>query len=249
MPEPWNLTPQQWSNVLEEGWDPGKVAEELKSGQVLPWAEIILKYSGDSQKTLDLGSGRGEHSALLALQGKTTTLFDWSPKNLEMSQRLYNALGLKGTFVQGDMTKRLPFEDNAFDTVFSCGVFEYFTDEQIKAILKEAFRLAGKRVIIMVPNAWSIFYRFGKWYMEARGRWQWGGEKPFATLKPHFKSAQPSVSFKEYSVGTKHSLNFLRVPGGRTMQKLMTKGLGLTNHSRPSRLNQGYLLVAIGEKH
>ena len=40
------------------------------------------------------------------------------------------------------MTKRLPFDDNSFDTVFSCGVFEYFSDSQIKEILKEAFRIA-----------------------------------------------------------------------------------------------------------
>lgn len=245
---PWNLTPDQWSDVLREGLDPHKAAEELKSGTILPWTQVLLDNSKDSGSTLDLGSGRGENSALLAMKGKKTTLFDWSDKNLDFSRKLYAILGLPGTFIQGDMTQRLPFEDGSFDTVFTCGVLEYFNKEQIIAILKECMRVSRKRVIVMVPNAWSIFYQLGKWHLELIKKWQWGGERPFTTLRPHFEAANRNLKLQEFSVGSKHSVGFLQIPFGRTLQKVIIKGLRLTDHSRPSRLNQGYLLITIGEK-
>jgi len=248
MADPWNLTPSEWSKVLDTNADVLKVAERLKKGQCLPWAEVIQHYTEDSKTTLDLGSGRGENSAMLALRGKHTVLFDWSKENLNFSSRLFDALGKLATFVQGDMIKPLPFENTSVDTVFSCGVFEYFTDEQIKAVLKEAFRVAKKRVIVMVPNAYSLCYRLGMWYMKRMNKWPWGGERPFWTLK-HCFSAISSIKVVEFTVGTKHSLNFLTsLPKGVFLQKLIIKIFSLQDHSRPSFLNQGYLLITIAEK-
>lgn len=248
MAEPWNLTPTEWSKVLSTDADVLKVASQLQKGNYLPWNEVLQNYTTDSTTTLDLGSGRGENSAMLALRGKHTTLFDWSKENLQFSNRLFDALGKPATFVQGDMTKPLPFEDGSVDTVFSCGVFEYFTDEQIGKILKEAFRVAKKRVIILVPNAYSVCYRMGMWYMKRKNQWPWGGERPFRTLR-HCFSVIPNIKIKEFSVGTKHALDFLvSLPKGKFLQKLIIKMFGLKDHSKPSFFNQGYLLIAIAEK-
>lgn len=247
MADPWNLTPGEWSKVLGTDADAAKVAERLTKGQYLPWAEVLQRYTEDSLTTLDLGSGYGENSAMLALRGKHTTLFDWSKENLQFSNRLFDALGKPATFVQGDMTRPLPFEDGSVDTVFSCGVFEYFTDEQIREILKEAFRVAKKRVIIMVPNACSVCYRLGMWHMKRTKNWPWGGERPFRTLR-HCFSVIPEIKIKEFSVGTKHALDFLvSLPKGKFLQKLI-KMFSLKDHYKPSFLNQGYLLIAIAEK-
>lgn len=248
MSDPWNLTPSEWSKVLDTDADVLKVAERLKKGQCLPWVEVIEHYTKDSKTTLDLGSGRGENSAMLALGGKHVTLFDWSKENLHFSNRLFDALGKPATFVQGDITKPLPFEDGSVDTVFSCGVLEYFTDAQIKEILKEMFRVAKKRVIILVPNAYSVCYRLGMWYMKKKGTWHWGGERAFKTLK-HCFSVVPSIRVTEFSVGTKHSLDFLdSLPKGQLIHKVIRKVFNLQNHARPSTLNQGYLLITVGEK-
>lgn len=248
MGEPWNLTPTEWSKVLDTDADVKKAAERLQQGQYLPWVEILKNYTHDSIDVLDLGSGRGQNAAVLALQGKRATLFDWSVENLEFSKKLFSCLGENAAFIKGDMTKPLPFEDKAFDTVFSCGVFEYFTDKQIKDILKETFRIARKRVIVMVPNARSIPYRLGMWYMKRKNQWPWGGERPFRTLR-HCFSVIPNIKIKEFSVGTKHALDFLvSLPKGKFLQKLIIKMFSLKDHSKPSFLNQGYLLIAIAEK-
>lgn len=246
MAEPWNLTANDWSNVLEEGVVVENLSEQLMEGHYLPWSENLAQYTEDSKNVLDLGSGRGELSASLALKGKNTTLFDWSEKNLDFSKNLYRLLDLEGRFIQGDMTQPLPFDNNSFDTVFSCGVFEYFSDEEIHKIIIEIRRIARKRIILMVPNAKSVPYRVGKWYMERTKKWHWGGERPFRTLKPYF-GADTSMNITEFTIGTKHSLKFLKIPGGRFLQKALQKVFNLQDHSNPSKFNQGYILITIEE--
>ena len=145
------------------------------------------------------------------------------------------------------MTKKLPFDDNSFDCVFSCGVFEYFNDAQIIGILKEANRVCKKKVIIMAPNAYSLAYRIGMRYLQNTNNWQWGGERPFYTLKPQFRKAG-FKNIEEFSVGSKHSLSFLRMPHGKHIQGIIIKMLNLKDHSKPSLLRQGYLLISVGEK-
>lgn len=226
---------------------PQHLADLLAQGQCLPWVETLLQYTEESEDILDLGSGSGQHAAILARSGRRLTLLDWSQENVDFSRRLFESMGVQGRFLQGDMTQPLPFQDESFDTVFSCGVFEYFSDAQIVAILKEAFRICRKRVIIMVPNAWSMPYRIGKWHMEHMQKWQWGGERPFSSLRPYFRSLGVDRPM-EFTVGTKLSLNFLKMRGGNRMKEVLIKTLRLKDHSRPARLRQGYLLVSVGVK-
>jgi ubiquinone/menaquinone biosynthesis C-methylase UbiE len=244
----WNLTQDQWSSVLKSDENPSALADGLKHvGTFVPWSQLLVTETSDCSTTVDLGCGRGEHSAVLARAGRKTTLVDWSEQNLAFSQGLYRALGLEGTFTRADITRPLPFDTASIDAVFSCGVFEYFNAAQIDAILAEAFRVARKRVIIMVPNASSLAYRLGKWYMEKTGTWEWGGEEPSHSLVPHFRKAGAG-GIREFSVGTRHSLGFLSaIKGGGRVEKLLTRSLRLTDHPEPARFNQGYLLVTIGE--
>ncbi len=245
--QPWNLKPEEWSKILGDETAPAQAAKGVLSGQHLPWVNNLIELAAGSESTLDLGSGRGENSAILACHGKKTTLLDWAQDNISFSRQLYSLIGKTGEFVQADMTKPLPFPDNSFDLVFSCGVFEYFKDDQISAILKEAFRVAKKRVVILIPNALSIPYRVGMGYLKLRKQWHWGGEKPFATLKPFFRKCA-ARNIQEFSVGTKHSLAFLSMRGGALAQNFLIKSLKLTDHSRPAKLRQGYLLITAGDK-
>ena len=249
MTQPQNLSPAEWSKVLQsdQHTDIQKVAASLQAGYEYPWVKALLDATADCHSVLDMGAGRGELAATLAKKGRDMTLLDWSEGNIGFEQGLFDAMGLKGRFQRADMTQPLPFKDGTFDAVYSCGVFEYFQDDVIRAILKEAFRIARKRVMIMVPNAWSLPYRCGKWYLERKKAWVWGGEHPFATLKPHFRSATKGP-IREYSVGTRHSLDFLTMPGGPLVQKAVKKVFRLKDHPNPSFLNQGYLLITIGEK-
>ena len=247
MASKWNLTEAQWSDVLLNEATPEGVANGLAKGHWLPWVQTLLQYSAESDATLDMGSGRGENSAVLALKGRRTTLLDWSKDNIEYSKKLFELMKLQGEFRHADMTKPLPFENDTFDMVFSCGVFEYFSAQTIRSIVKEAFRISKKRVIIMVPNAWSIPYRLGMAYMKITGKWQWGGEVPSYSLKPHFRDI-PNIRVVEFSVGTRHSLDFLTMPGGGILKRAWGRFLNVQDHPGPASLRQGYLLITIAEK-
>ena len=247
MTRKWNLTDAQWADVLLSGSPMEGVARRLLKGEWLPWVEILLRCTHESDSTLDLGSGRGEHSAALALRGRNTTLLDWSKDNIECSARLYEAIGRRGTFCHADMTQPLPFETGSFDMVFSCGVFEYFPAETIRKIVAEALRASRKRVIIMVPNALSLPYRLGMWHMKRTEQWPWGGEVPSYTLKHYFRSAS-NLRVSEFSVGARQSLDFLTMPGGETIKKVCTRLLNLRHHSKPALFRQGYLLITVAEK-
>lgn len=244
--KPWNLTPLEWSEVLKTGSGAQEMADEIQEEKLLPWVPSLLSSTGPDDEVLDLGSGAGQNSAFLALHGRKTTLLDWSKRNVEFSSELFGLLGIKGRFIQADMTRPLPFEDASFDSVFSCGVFEYFTDFMILQILREAFRISRKRVIIMVPNAASIPYRLGMWYMKRTNTWHWGGERPYFSFKPYFKELG-NYSVREFSIGTRHSLNFLKMPMGQLIRNGLIRA-GLKDHSGPAFLRQGYLLFSIAGK-
>jgi ubiquinone/menaquinone biosynthesis C-methylase UbiE len=243
----WNLSPEQWSEVLDTGSSVEKTICDIREGRVLPWVKTLLSYTRKDESVLDLGSGAGQNSAILALNGRKTTLLDFSPENIDFSQKLFDALDVQGEFFRADMTRPLEFADSSFDTVFSCGVFEYFTDTQIVEILREALRVSKKQVIIMVPNAASAPYRLGMWYKQLTNKWQWGGERPFYSLISYCKKAGAG-NITEYSVGFKHALKFLTMPLGRVIQKLLILIFHLDDHARRSFLNQGYLLVTIAKK-
>ena len=243
-----NLTPDQWSSVLSTDGSPEQFGRTLaERGPVVPWTRLLIEHTADCDTVLDLGSGRGDHSALLGRAGRRPTLMDWSPRNIVFSRQMFAACGVQGQFCVGDITRPLPFASNSVDAVFSCGVLEYFDEAQVAAIVREAFRVARKRVIILVPNACSVAYRVGMFYMERSGRWAWGGEEPSYSLKSAIAQAG-AVRVTEFTVGARHSLDFLVMPLGRHIRRACIKVLRMGHHVSPAWCRQGYLLVTIGEK-
>jgi AcrR family transcriptional regulator len=65
-----------------------------------------------------LASGGGQQMPVFAALGAFCTVLDYSPLQLESERVVAEREGYDIKIIRGDMTKRLPFEDNEFDIVF-----------------------------------------------------------------------------------------------------------------------------------
>lgn len=130
----------------KEGWD-----KFWKYGDVgvTPTRKNLFKRFKEIQlpkdaKILDVGCGSGTYAHFWKEQGYNVTGLDISEKSLEITRS-------KGVYcVKGDVTKRLPFEDNEFDLVYSDGLLEHFIDP--KPVLEEIFRVSRKYIVTTVPR-------------------------------------------------------------------------------------------------
>jgi SAM-dependent methyltransferase len=105
------------------------------------FVRFATKHAG--QKILDLGCGYGAYSLALLKEGRSCVGCDINLTYLKTAA----ASGLPVIAAEGP----LPFPDKSFDTVMLFEVIEHVPP--IEAILKEAFRVARKNVLITVPNA------------------------------------------------------------------------------------------------
>lgn len=108
------------------------------------FVRFAAAHAGDS--ILDLGCGLGAYSLALAAEGRRCVGCDVNMDYLKPAV----ASGLPVVAV--DLT--LPFPDRSFDTVMLLEVVEHVP--QFEAILKEAFRVARRNVLVTVPNSESL---------------------------------------------------------------------------------------------
>lgn len=234
------LNETQWHSAITAGTTVERLAAKIKSNDYPVWSKPLLKYTQDKDSILELGSGTGELSAILSLYGRKAQLLDYSTESIDFAIRLFGKLGINADFHCSDMLKGIPLKNNSVDWVFSSGVLEHFSDEQIISILKESKRLAKKGVMCLVPNANSIFYRIGKHKMEHDRTWAYGHEDPKQTMQPLFEAAG-LTQVKEFSVAPLHSLEFWG-----SKHKEVRDFFTSLPPSDLDELNQGYLLFTMG---
>ena len=123
----------------DDVYQPGLPA---KSGEhYRAFVRFASRHAGES--ILDLGCGYGAYSLALKAEGRRCI---GSDINLDYLKRASEG-GLPVVAARGP----LPFRDKSFDTVLLLEVIEHVPD--IHAVLKEAFRVARRNVLVTVPNA------------------------------------------------------------------------------------------------
>jgi ubiquinone/menaquinone biosynthesis C-methylase UbiE len=102
--------------------------------------EIVKRCEG---KTLDAGAGDGYITNLIKKKGLEVVGLEISDVRIRNAKEKYNL-----NFIKGDVNN-LPFADNSFDTVVVSEVLEH--TDNIGQGLKEAIRVANKKVIMTLP--------------------------------------------------------------------------------------------------
>ena len=243
-----DLGPKGWEAIVG-GATVESVAASVVSRSLLPdWYKDIERNVKKGMRCLELGSGTGAMSAALAKYVKAdVTLLDYSVDNLDFSREVFSALGIEGRFYLHDVLRKLPFDDDYFDVVWSSGLLEHFDEYEIVDILRESKRVTKHKVLSLVPNANSVPYRLGKYLQERNGTWKWGKEEPRFSMAPLFIRARLKVRFEE-TVAPHHAIRFLRNAGQVEIANELATWYDGLPVKELAALRQGYLLLTIGGK-
>lgn len=111
--------------------------------------QLMRRVLRPGDMVIELGSGSGRPSMLMADMGYRTVAFD---KSLALLNKIKPATAFLGGLktVNGDMG-HLPFKDKSFRLAYSCEVLEHFDPETVTHFLAEQLRIADF-VVADVPN-------------------------------------------------------------------------------------------------
>lgn len=167
-------------------------------------------------RVIELGSGRGDLSTLCAEQGADVTLLDASDRALDQAGRRFERLGLRAKFITGDLFTSAAAE--SYDLAISSGVIEHFRGADRTAAIKAHKTALSKSglAVISVPNAHCVPYRLWKAWLELRGRWPYGFERPYA--RGELRRRAQEVGLKRVEV---HGCGFRQSLGDQFLPLLM----------------------------
>jgi len=158
-----------------------EIGESLKELEIPPSAELI-----------ELGSGSGKLSSVLAEQGYHTTLMDFSPVALEKAQLFYQEKKLSGQFILGDIFNANSLLNKTYDVTWNSGVMEHFDDKKLVTLFASIYSITKKYYLCIVPNPESLPYLLFRFKAMKTGRWLYGLE----FLRDDYEKIAAQAGFK-----------------------------------------------------
>lgn len=175
---------QLWAKNPSHSKDDAHLEREASSDRWTTIVDRIEKTFGSLKglSSIELGSGRGDFSALLAPRGVKVTLLDASTKALDQAKHRFDRLGIDAQFTTGDLLGDLKPWRGQYDLSLSSGVIEHFKGANRSRVVSAHHEVLapGGLSIMSVPNAWCVPYRVWKFYLELRGWWPYGMEIPYS---------------------------------------------------------------------
>ena len=149
---------KSWDSWVDGGieWGVPITHEEYVKAQNGEWGvyltptKLVPKdwfFPFDGAKLLGLASGGGQQMPIFSALGAKCTVFDYSKKQLETEEMVSERENYKINIVKGDMTKKLPFEDNSFDMIFHPVSNCYIED--VYHVWNECYRVLKKGGILL----------------------------------------------------------------------------------------------------
>lgn len=111
---------------------------------MVPSISSFLIENGCSGSLLDLGSGNGAKSKFFKEIGFEVTGIDGSPSKIKGAKANYPEIN----FIEFQIGSELPFEDDSFDVVFSCSVFQYIKHPEMLQECRRILKKDGHLILI-----------------------------------------------------------------------------------------------------
>ena len=125
-----------------------------------PCVAVPSEWFGElrEKKILGLASGGGQQMPVFSKLGADCTVLDNSEKQLEAERTVAERENYSINIIKGDMTEKLPFEDESFDMIFHPVSNVYVED--VYHIWNECFRILkkGGRLLSGLDNGISFLF-------------------------------------------------------------------------------------------
>ena len=148
------ISREEFQNALGGKWS--VVLTPIKKVPAEWFKPYLVENRLDGARLLGLASGGGQQMPVFAALGAQCTVLDYSEKQLESEKAVSEREGYSIDIVRADMTKRLPFDDEAFDIIFhpvsNCYV------EDVYHVWRECFRVLKKGGVLLAGMDNGINY-------------------------------------------------------------------------------------------
>ena len=189
----------QEKQLDETAWDPqnSDITKSVMDERIkmctsyLGWQHTVrlIKKMGipfNKLKIAEVGCGTGTFSLTLGLLGASVTLIDFNQKVLERAKKIYSFYDCKTELIKANCLDIPPGElAGAFDLVVSGGLAEHFIGkDRVKCIEYHKLLLKdGGVAFIGVPNRFSPFYQWIRFFRKVTGTWEIDIEIPFSYIE------------------------------------------------------------------
>lgn len=191
-----------WDSYWKENATSGKVwydvfAKFTRNILIKPRLISILKKNFKlNSELLHIGSGSGELDKDIIEYAKITAL-DYSN---DAHIRYISSNKEKSNCVIGDAFN-LPFEDETFDGVYHLGLYEHYSDQDVKKMLSEVFRVLKKngKVLIFWPPKYGssvLFFKILKFFGKKTDACLYPAEINLLKNKEHVRKVFDDTGFK-----------------------------------------------------
>ncbi len=176
-------------------WSSDKACEDFEYWFIRDMASVrtqrILDYLNKyfdnlkGLKAIELGSGMGVYSLIMAKRGSYVTLCDKNPLALSKAEARFKKDGIAANFIEKDIFSLNSNLLGTFDIAMSFGLVEHFLGNNRFNAVKMHFDLVkdGGVVIVSVPNKIFLPHEMLKKYLIFRKKWQLGYEVSFSKFE------------------------------------------------------------------
>ena len=177
------MSDKVWSEVWKNT-NPQKmqdaITQEKKSVRWRIMKQFLMKRGLQNKTCIELGSGVGMYSFLLAQAGCHVTLLDSCEEALALAEQIFSQAGLSYTILKKDLLDENLEEK--YDICLSIGVAEHFAGADRLRVIEAHHHILNESgvAILSVPNEACYPYTRWKKKLEESNRWEFGLEIPYS---------------------------------------------------------------------
>lgn len=232
---------------IEWGWENSEYLAEWHE----PIFDLMARYVPKQSTVLEIGAG-GSHTIGAIVRRLECRGFGIEPDEagIEKTIQLAALETAHVEMVRGDGFY-LPFENNAFDVVYSLGLIEHFDTGKSSELVAEHVRVCKKNgvVIVAVPNSLNFPHTLRKWFLGSR--YEFYPERSYSPKQ--LRSLLSACALKLRGLDGVAPMWGLRMAPSLYKVVALLDRLGVSKRlteirSPKMRANVGFMTYAVGEK-